>query len=65
MSIVACERGFSKKYMIKDIKRTIFSIDTLDGLMGISLIGPHILVVEWEQVYEIRHNAKERIFYDM
>ena len=32
---VACERGFSKQNMIKDIKRTRFPIYTLDVVMRI------------------------------
>jgi hypothetical protein len=64
-STVACERGFSKQNMIKDIRRTRLSINTLDALMRISLIGPHISEMEWQRVYEIWQNAKERRLFDM
>jgi hypothetical protein len=46
-SIVACERGFSKQNLIKDIRRTRVSINTL-ALMCVSLIGPDISQVEWQ-----------------
>ena len=32
---ISCERGFSKQNMIKNIKRTILSIYTLDAVMRI------------------------------
>ena len=41
-NIVACERGFSKHNVIKDIRRTKLSINTLDALMCVSLTGRDI-----------------------
>ena len=36
-SIVACERGFSRQNIIKDIRKTKLSLDTLDALMRVPL----------------------------
>ena len=43
---VACERYFYKQNLIKYINRTSLLIGTLDALIRISLIGPHILGVD-------------------
>ena len=57
--------GFSKQNVIKDITRTKLSINTLDALMCVSLIGLDISEVEWWRVYEIWHSAKERRIHDI
>ena len=62
---VACERGFSKQNVIKDIRRTKLSINTLDALMRVSLIGPDVSKVEWQRAYEIWYSAKERRIHDI
>ena len=59
-STVACERGFSKQNVIKDIRRTRLSINTLDALMRVSLTGPDISEVDWQRVYEIWCSSKDR-----
>lgn len=41
-SMVACEREFSKQNLIKDIRRTTLSINTLDAFMCVSLTRPDI-----------------------
>ena len=58
-STVACERGFSRQNIIKDIRRTKLSLDTLDDLMRVSLTGIDSAMVEWDRVYEIWKDAKE------
>ena len=62
---VACEQGFSKQNVIKDIGRTKLPINTLDALMRVSLTCPDISEVEWQRVYEIWHSAKERRIHDI
>ena len=59
-STVACERGFSKQNVIKGIRRTRLSINTLDALMHVSLIGPNISEVDWQCVYDIWCSSKYR-----
>ena len=57
---MACEREFSRQNIIKDIRRTKLSLDTLDALMRVSLTGIDSMMVEWDKVYEIWKDAKER-----
>ena len=59
-STVACERGFSRQNIIKSIRRTKLSLDTLYALMRVSLKGIDSAMVEWDRVYEICKDAKER-----
>jgi len=59
-STVACERGFSRQNIIKDVRRTKLSLATLDALMRVSLTGLDSSMVEWHRVYEFWKNAKER-----
>ena len=59
---VACERGFSRQNIIKDVRRTKLSLTTLDALMRVSITGLESSMVEWDRVYEIWKDAKERRF---
>ncbi|XP_057858696.1 uncharacterized protein LOC131067628 [Cryptomeria japonica] len=59
-SAVACARGFSRQNTIKDTRRTKLSLDTLDALMRVSLAGLDSSTVEWNRVYEIWKDAKQR-----
>ena len=59
---MACERGFSRQNIIKDVRRTKLSLATLDALMRVSIIGLESSMVEWDRVYEIWKDAKERRF---
>ena len=59
-STMARERGFSRQNIIKDIRRTKLSLDTLYALMRVSLKGIDSVMVEWDRVYGIYKDAKER-----
>ena len=59
-STVDCERGFSKQNIIKDIRKSKLGLDTLDALMRISLNGPELSNVDWNEVYEIWTDTKTR-----
>ena len=59
-STVACERGFSRQNIIKDVRRTKLSLATLDALMRVSLTRLDSSMVEWNIVYEIWKDVKER-----
>ena len=59
-STVACERGFSRQNIIKDVRRTKLSLATLDALMRVSLTRLDSSMVEWDRVYEMWKDAKER-----
>jgi hypothetical protein len=59
-STVACERGFSRQNIIKDVQRKKLSVATLNSLMWVSLAGPDSSMVEWNMVYEIWKEAKQR-----
>ena len=58
-SIVACERGLSKKNGIKEIKRNRLSIAHLDDLMRVSLNGLETHDMQWDRVFEIREDGKD------
>ena len=62
IGIVACERGFSRQNIRKDIRRTKLSLATIDALMRVSITGLESSMVEWDRVYEIWKDAKERRF---
>jgi hypothetical protein len=59
-STVACERGFSRQNIIKDVRRTKLSLVALDALMRVSLTGLDSSMVEWDRVFDIWKDAKER-----
>ena len=59
-STVSCERGFSKQNLIKEMKRNRLNIEHLDDLMRVSLNGPQIDQMQWDRVYEIWKDAKDR-----
>ena len=59
-STVACERGFSKQNVIKEIKRNRLSIEHLDDLMRVSLNGPETHDMQWDRVFEIWKDGKDR-----
>ena len=60
MVIPYCERGFSKKNVIKEIKRNRLSIEHLDDLMRVSLNGPETHDMQWDRVFEIWKDGKDR-----
>ena len=59
-STVACERGFSRQNIIKDVRRTKLSLVALDALMRVSLTWLDSSMVEWDRVFDIWKDAKER-----
>lgn len=65
IGVVAYERGFSRKNLIKDIKRSKLSLDTLDALMRVSLNGPNLFEVDLDVVYEIWKDTKNRRVFDL